>query len=226
MICSTETRNAPCSRNSTARQSCTPTRNSAEWTALRVSTRNTPAMTAAKATTAKTATWIISGSSGRNVLVGGMGRRWVRRRHVARRLGAAGGGLALQDVAALWRSLGARGALQAGGGGRALLLGSKRTAPGPGRCRTLRRPQLGPGPGEALLQDPEVADLLAGGQVLLRRPLLQRGVGEQHLLGEDEGVPGIRRQVVGVRHDEGLGRAGLDAEPAEDAPEVVDLVDP
>src|ERR1700730_9928754 len=225
MICSTETRNAPCSRKSTARQSCTPTRNSAEWTALRVSTRNTPAMTATAAMTAKTAIWIISASPGGDVLVGGTGRGWVGGRHVARRLGAAGGGRSLEDLGALWRTLRTRRLLKACGARRAPLLGSRRTAPGSGRCRTLRLAQLGPGAGEPLLQDPEVADVLAGGEVLLRRTPLERGVGEQHVLGEDEGVPGIRRQAVGVRHDEGLGGAGLDAEPAEDAPQVVDLVD-
>src|SRR5437879_5755391 len=225
MICSTETRNAPCNRKSTARQSCTPTRNSAEWTALRVSTRATPAMTATVAMTAKTAIWIISASSGGDVLVRGTGSGWVWGRHIARRLGAPGGGRSLDDLAALGRTLRTCRLLQAGGAGRAPLFGGEWPAAGADRRRPLRFPELGPGPGEPLLQDPEVADVLAGSEVLLRRTLLERRIRDQHVLGEDEGVPGIRRQVVGVRHDERLGGAGLDAEPAEDAAQIVDLVD-
>src|SRR5882762_4230614 len=154
MICSTETRNAPWSRKSTARQSCTPTRNSAEWTALRVRTRATPAMTATVAMTAKTAIWIISASSGGDVLVGGTGGGWVWRGHVARRLGAAGGGCSFDDLAALGRTLGTCRLLQAGGAGRAPLLAREWPATGADRRRPLRLPELGPGPGEALLQDP------------------------------------------------------------------------
>src|SRR5262249_10847717 len=49
--------------------------------------------------------------------------------------------------------------------------------------------------------------------------------GEQHLLGVDEALPAVVRQLVLVGHRERPGRAGLDAEPAEDAAQIVDLVD-
>ena len=48
---------------------------------------------------------------------------------------------------------------------------------------------------------------------------------EQLLLGEDQVLPVVQGQLVLVAHGQRPGRAGLDAQAAEDAPGVVDLVD-
>src|SRR3954466_8815479 len=48
---------------------------------------------------------------------------------------------------------------------------------------------------------------------------------EQLVLGEDEVLAAVVGQSVHVAHRQGAGRAGLDAEPTEDAAQVVDLVD-
>src|SRR5690606_7419587 len=47
---------------------------------------------------------------------------------------------------------------------------------------------------------------------------------EQLLLREDQILPAVPRQLVLVAHGQRTGRARLDAQPAEDAPSVVDLV--
>src|SRR5216683_2877090 len=54
-------------------------------------------------------------------------------------------------------------------------------------------------------------------------PGLQRR--DQLLLGPDQALPVVVRQFVVVGHRQGPGRAGLDAQAAQDAPLVVDLVD-
>src|SRR6478736_260722 len=58
------------------------------------------------------------------------------------------------------------------------------------------------------------------------RRLLHAGQqrGQQHVLGVDQPLPVVVGQLVLVRHGEGPGRAGLDAQAAADAAQVVDLV--
>src|SRR5690606_14118383 len=52
----------------------------------------------------------------------------------------------------------------------------------------------------------------------------RRERGEEHLLGVDQRLTAAVGELVLVRHRERPGRARLDAEPAEDAPQIVDLV--
>src|ERR1700730_4500223 len=48
----------------------------------------------------------------------------------------------------------------------------------------------------------------------------------QLLLGPDQALAAVVGQLVLVRHGQRPGRARLDAQPAQDAAQVVDLVDP
>src|SRR2546423_2815947 len=75
-------------------------------------------------------------------------------------------------------------------------------------------------------QGADVVVLLVLAQPHVVRRLLHAGQQrrEQHLLGEDEVAPAVRGQLVLVAHGQRTGRAGLDAQPAEDATGVVDLV--
>src|SRR5256714_5155958 len=75
-------------------------------------------------------------------------------------------------------------------------------------------------------QGADVVVLLVLAQPHVVRRLLHAGQQrrEQHLLGEDEVAPAVPGQLVLVAHGQRAGRAGLDAQPAEDAAGVVDLV--
>src|SRR5256885_39171 len=67
--------------------------------------------------------------------------------------------------------------------------------------------------------------LCAGREAGYQRPLLGRVGFEQHLLGEDEALPGHVRHLVLRTEDYGLHRTGVLTVAAEDAAEHVDLID-
>ena len=87
--------------------------------------------------------------------------------------------------------------------------------------------RLGAGRGARVGQRADVVVLLGVAQPHRVRRLLhaRQQRRQQLLLGEDQVLPVVAGQLVLVAHGQRPGRAGLDAQSAEDAPGVVDLVD-